>query len=480
MTAVSYVTWGMSARNFVMLGFRSLHRSTRYRRAGCRSALLAIASGSILASNAAYGAEADYITNESPVENSVLEVGDIIGRELAPADEAVRGAVFRLPDDLAPFWRDTSLNVKPRTYYFNRQRDESTDSQAWAAGGALEYRSGRWQDRLGFGATLYTTQKLYGPDDKPGSGLLKPVQQGFTILGEAYLDVRVTEDAHLRIYRQTMNLPYVNKNDSRMVPNTFEAYKLVNSENPNFNYILGHVEKIKSRASDDFVYMSEAAGADGTSKGLSMVGARLPLSDEVNFGAISQYSWDVFNTVFAEANAAWIVKDDLAVRVSGQFTDQRSVGDELVGSFDTYNVSLRAAASFGGAVFTFAYSHTDEGARIRNPYGGYPGYISLMLRDFNRAGEDAWLIGLSYDFADIGLRGLSGFVNYASGNTPDSGVAATPDEDELDFTLDYRPPKGLFERFWLRARAAFVDQHGAGANDVNDFRLILNYTLPLL
>jgi hypothetical protein len=463
-----------------MLGSRAPHRGARHFGAGRRAALLAIASGSFLASNGAYGSEAEYINNESPVENSVLDVRDIIGRELAPAEKKAREAVFRLPDDLAPFLRDTSLYLKPRTYYFNRQRDETTDSQAWAAGGALEYRSGRWRDRLSVGATLYTSQKLYGPDDKPGSGLLKPIQQGFTVLGEAYLDVRVTEDTHLRLFRQSMNLPYINRTDGRMVPNTFEAYNFVNSDNPNYNYIVGHVEKIKRRASDDFVYMSEAAGADGTSEGLSMAGARLELSDAVNIGAINQYSWDAFNTLFAEANAAWIVEGDLAVRFSGQFTDQRSVGDELIGSFDTYNVSLRAAASFGGAVLTFAFTHTDEGARIRNPYGGYPGYTSLMLRNFNRAGEDAWLIGLSYDFANAGLPGLSGFVNYASGNTPESGAAASPDEDELDLTLDYRPPKGLFEDFWLRARTAFLEQHGAGADDVTDFRLILNYTVPLL
>ena len=334
-------------------------------------------------------------------------------------------------------------------------------------------------DRVSVGATLYTTQKIHGPQDKPGAGLLKPVQQGFTVLGEAFLNVRVAEQDHLRLFRQSFNLPYVNKNDSRMIPNIHEAVTLLNNEDPFFNYVLGHVSKIKKRDSDEFIHLSEAAGAEGTDKGLSMAGVRFVFAEEANIGAIDQYSWDIFNTFFAEANGAWKVIGNAAVRLSGQFTDQRSIGDELVGSFDTYNVSLKSAASAGGAVLTLAYSHTDDNAGIRSPYGGYPGYLSLMVKDFNRADEDAWLIGLSYDLANIGWDGVSGFVNYASGDTPESGAAASPDQDEFDFTLDYRPLEGLFEGFWLRARVAFVDQQGADATDVKDYRMILNYTIPL-
>ena len=138
------------------------------------------------------------------------------------------------------------------------------------------------------------------------------------------------------------------------------------------------------------------------------------------------------------------------------------------------------AGSLGGAVLTLAYSHTDNNARIRNPYGGYPGYLSLNVRNFNRAGKDAWLIGFSYDFAHIGWHGLSGFINFASGDTPDTGVLASPDQDEFDITLDYRPPKGFLQRLWVRARASFVDQHGPEAIDIADYRVILNYTVPLL
>jgi hypothetical protein len=37
---------------------------------------------------------------------------------------------------------------------------------------------------------------------------------------------------------------------------------------------------------------------------------------------------------------------------------------------------------------------------INNPYGSYPGYLALIEKEFNRAGEKAWLLGFSYDLKD--------------------------------------------------------------------------------
>ena len=105
-----------------------------------------------------------------------------------------------------------------------------------------------------------------------------------------------------------------------------------------------------------------------------------------------------------------------------------------------------------------------------------------MLSDFNCAGEDAWLAGASYDFTSIGVHGLSGFVNYAREYTPDSGSNASPDQSEFDVTVDYRLQSRLVKGLWLRVRAAFLDQDEdvAGGFDVRDYRVILNYRLPLL
>jgi hypothetical protein len=234
---------------------------------------------------------------------------------------------------------------------------------------------------------------------------------------------------------------------------------------------------MKRRNETDFISMSEAAGATGADKGVTMLGALYRFTDDIDIGAINYHGWDTMNIFYTEAHSAWPLAGDLALRLSAQYTDQRSVGDERIGDFDTSVFGGKAAVSYKNAILTLAFSSVDNDSGIRNPWGGYPGYLSLIHKDFNRAGEDAWLIGLSYDFTRLGLPGLSAFTNIASGDTPDKGSHASADQKEFDLTVDYRFSDAL-EGLWIRARTAFVDQDGDG-HDSQDYRLIVNYSVPL-
>ncbi len=451
-----------------------------YKQAG----LYLLAGGLVLLAPTTRAAAPEYIVDEEPVPASVEDERAPL-EEVYPEEIPIPSAFPRLKrrlETLPPFWRDTQLRAHPRVYYFDRDRDSLNDSTALAYGGWLAYNSGFVSDRVRLNAAVFTTQRAYGPGDKDGTLLLKEGQQGFTVLGEANVELKFSKALFAKLYRQPFNLPYLNRNDSRMVPNTFEAYSLVNQSLGNTALVLSHVRQMKLRDSDDFISMSEAADIDGRDEPLSMLAARYDFTDDVNIGALTQYAWEFMNTFYSEANAVWNVGDDWALRFGGQFTDQRSVGDEIGGDFDTYVVGGKIAASYRGATLTLAFSTTDDGARVINPYGGYPGYLALMIENFNRADEDAWLVGASYDFSRIGAPGLSSFVNYARGSTPDSGSNASPDQWEFDITVDYRLPSGLLEGLWFRARAAFLDRDDdpGGAGDVSDIRFIVNYDLPIL
>jgi len=226
--------------------------------------------------------------------------------------------------------------------------------------------------------------------------------------------------------------------------------------------------------------MSEITGNDDTCEGLTTAGARYTFSQGSEIGAFNLYSWDLWNTFYAEANATWEPTAKTNIRLSWQHTDQRSVGDELDGDFSTYVFGGRMATSYQGAILSLAFSSTGNGSKIRSPYGSYPGYLSLMIRDFNRADEDALLVGLSYNLKFLGLDGFSFFTNYARGNTPDSGENTSPDQQEIDLTVDYRFKRDYLKGLWLRVRGAYLNQDGPEGNDVKEFRAIINYELPVL
>jgi hypothetical protein len=56
---------------------------------------------------------------------------------------------------------------------------------------------------------------------------------------------------------------------------------------------------------------------------------------------------------------------------------------------------------------------------------------------------------------------------------------ALPDRTEYDITVDWKPPEGILEGLWVRARYNHIDNVGDGERN-RDYRLILNYTLPFL
>ena len=374
------------------------------------------------------------------------------------------------------------LVLKPRTYYLHRGYDVADTRAGWALGGGLEFRSGWWEDRVRFGATISTTQKLYGPSDKDGTQLFKPGPEAFTVVSEAYATIRLAGDHGVRIGRQTLDLPYLGKHDLRMIPNTFEAVGIGNKPGDGFAYMAGYVDSIKYKDSDEFIPMSEAAGVEGSDDGLTFWGARYRMPDQSVYGLLHQRTPDLFETTFAKVEQRVVLADETSLWADISYTGQSSIGDQLLGDFSTHLVSARLELVSGAQKFRVGMSRTDEGGGIKKPYGNPANYLSIIINDFDRADEDAISLGYSYDFGQVGPGKLSFFANAVWGETPDKGPNASPDASEFDLTVDWRLNQGWSEKVWVRFRGAWVrqDEDFPGADDLFDFRIIVNYDFDLL
>jgi len=379
------------------------------------------------------------------------------------------------------FLQGSSLLLQPRAYYLDRDRDKNQDNVGLALGGAIKYKSGWWLNQLRLNATLFTSQDIYGPSDKDGTLLFKPGPEGFTVLGEANLTWRFAENTGMRIGRQRFELPYLGSHDIRMVPNTFEAFAVGDLSDSGLAWIAGYIDGIKRKNDDKFISMSEAAGADGTNKGVAMGSARYRFPDGTLLGATNQHSFDVFNTFFVKAEKDFALASDRWLGVNLQYTDQRSVGDNLIGDFDTNMIAAKLELKMSATTWRAAYSKTGSDRGIQKPYGNPANYLSVIVDDFDRAGEEALLLGITHDFGRIGTANVSMFANIVYGNTPDAGPNASPDETEYDFTADFRLKDGWTDRIWLRIRAAYIDQdEDQGGDDFLDFRIIANYDFTAL
>jgi hypothetical protein len=255
-----------------------------------------------------------------------------------------------------------------------------------------------------------------------------------------------------------------------MIPNTFEAYRLDIKPSDVFRFGCAYVTREKTKTSAEFRPMSEVAGVHGVDRGTSVVGFLLGAKEATYIGAINELTWDLLNIAYVEASKTWRLADGFQLRGELQFIDQQSVGDELLGGFATQLYGASVIASYRSAVLSVAFTSTADGSKILRPFGGVPAFNSLMISDFDGAGENSWGVGLSYDFARIGLTGVKAFANYAHGE-----LSANQHEDEIDATVDYRIDRGTLRNFWLRLRYA----HNSPSNQpsIEDFRVILNYTL---
>jgi hypothetical protein len=395
----------------------------------------------------------------------------------APEPGPAPAASAEKTSEQSPFIRDSKFSGVVRTYYFNRDKYDNSRSEAWALGGWLNYQSGYLADLLRVGATVYTSQPLYAPADRDGTSLLKPGQDGYTVLGQIYGEVKFAERIFGAIGRKEYETPYVNKNDNRMTPQTFEgatAYGRAGGKDgtPEWRFGGGYLTKIKTRNSDEFVWMSRAAGAS-VDRGVYLAGANFENKD-FSLGAINYYSEDIINIFYTEGAYGLKLDGGNKLKLGAQFSNQGSTGDKLLtgSAFSNHQWGFKADLSAGSALLTAAYTDTGKGPDMRSSWGAYPGYTFVQVQEFDRSKESALMLKGLYDFSKHGAEGLSAYALYVHGAGRQS---PSYNEDEYDLNLQWTPKAGRLKGTSFRVRYAHVAQRGGGDPAINDFRIIVNY-----
>jgi hypothetical protein len=384
--------------------------------------------------------------------------------------------------------RDTTFGVQLRSEYLDRDNFNRSQSEAWALGGSAGVKTGYFLDAVAVGATVYTSQRLYGPLDKDGTKLLQPGQDSYTAIGELYGQFKLTDGVVAIAGRRMFNTPFINAQDSLMTPNTFVVYAVQgaihNTEDSSaLRFGAGYVDKIKPRNAQDFESMATAAGApSGVERGVYVAGANFTAGGFA-FGAIDYYSADIINIAYSEIKYAVPLARRVSLRFGAQYTDQHSTGNDLLTGklFSTNQYGLKAEIGFGGALLTVArtqtaigtVSPTGSGTDMRNPWGAYPGYTAVQIEYFYRAGENATLLRAAYNFPK--RTNLSVYGLWVHGSTPD--VAKQYAQEEYDANVQWDAPNGPFKGLQLRVRYGHVSQAGPSNQHENELRVLAYYQL---
>ncbi|MNQ73826.1 Porin-like protein NicP precursor [compost metagenome] len=142
-----------------------------------------------------------------------------------------------------------------------------------------------------------------------------------------------------------------------------------------------------------------------------------------------------------------------------------------------------------GAMLTYRYAAHALGLAYQRMSGdtGYA-YIAgsdpflfnyVQFGDFANRDERSWQLRYDFDFAGLGVPGLTFMTRYLSGDSIDLG-ANRPDGKEWERNTDiaYVFQSGPLKNLGVKWRNATVRTRHFG-NDLDENRLILSYSLPL-
>lgn len=427
------------------------------------------------------GAEAQAQQPPPAVPDAVAETAEAANLSSTELGRTEMGQSFttltrrqRISEERRHAFRDIEFKWELRSYDFDKTQYNGSQSAAWAAGGSAGFTTGYFRELAQFGATGYTSQPVSAPAGKAGTQLLQPDQTGYTVLGEAFARLHF-EDVGIQLGRSGYDTPYLNRNDSRMTPQTFEGVTLIGAHGgeggPEWRYGGGYISAEKQQNSQEFISMAKVAGAS-VDRGVYVAGASYKDGD-LSIGAIDYYSRDIINIAYTELSYAWVVAEDRMLLVHAQYTSQSSVGEDLLtgSQFSTDQFGVKTELRTRIALLSVAYTVTGRGADMRSPWSGYPGYTSVQLTNFNRAGENALMLRAATTFE---VKGLSAYALWVHGYPPVNPKQLA--QDEYDANLQWTARKGALRGLALRLRYAYVTRSD-GAHQ-NELRIMLSYAPP--
>lgn len=395
----------------------------------------------------------------------------------------------------AEFLKDSKANLELRNFYFNRDFRQhnapQNKAEEWAQGFLLRYESGFTEGTVGFGvdAIGLLGVKLDSSPDRSGSGLLQRDREAPRRAQDEYGELGMT--AKVRVSKSVLKagtllpkLPVLMANDSRLLPQTFEGGQLNSQEIDKLNVDLGQVRQVNQRDSTDYEDMAITTG------GAKNIKARSTNSDQFNFANLT-YKWsDSLNTTYGYGGLDnfyrqhFLGLNHVLARGEGQSlkSDLRFARSLDEGGSNVDNKAFGAMFTYGiqGHAFGLGYQRMsgDTGFAYIN---GADAYLVnfVQIGDFANKDEQSLQARYDFNFASVGIPGLTFMTRYLQGDNIDLGAGKPEGKEwERDTDIGYVVQSGTLKNFGIKWRNATVRTSHFG-NKLDENRLILSYSIAL-
>ena len=438
---------------------------------------------------------------------------------------AVAVGVLAQQAGAAGFIEDSKATLGLRNFYINTDNRDGTGAnknEEWGQGFDLRFISGYTQGTVGFGidaigllgvrldsggGTNGATATSYGGTVFPSKSNGEAVDN-FSSLGlTAKAKISQTE---LKLGTLQPKNPVIATNDGRLLPQTWQGGQITSGEIKDLTLVGGQIEAVKGRNSSNNEQLSiGGANTRGTawrdSNKFIYAGGDYKITKDLTaqyyYGNLEDfYKQHFLGLVHSWAIGPGVLKSDLRYfnssddgkngtdsnyYSSGNYTGLRNgrgeVSNNLYSGLFLYTV---AGHTFGGG---YQVSNGSSDFPWLNQGDGSSNYTitDMQIQKFGRAGERTWQARYSYDFAKLGVPGLTAGAVYLRGDNIDTYGAKGKtsngaSEWERDITVAYVVQEGPLKNLGLMWKNAMWRNDIANQRDQDENRLIVSYSIPLL
>lgn len=388
----------------------------------------------------------------------------------------------------AAFVEDSKATLELRNMYLNRDfRDGvgplgNSYGELWGQGFIGKFESGYTEGTVGVGVDAIGLLgiKLDSGGGR-GEGNMMALDTDNNPVNEQS-ELGLTAKA--RISKSTLHvgtlqpvLPVVQYTNTRLLPGTYTGGLLTSQEVSGLTLHAGRLTEYNLRDSSNNEEF--APNVDN----FDFAGAAYAFNPQLT----ASYYYGDYENVYKQHFGGLVHKlplgEGLSLTSDLRYFNSKDQGDANSGKIDNDMYQGMFTLGVGAHKFGAGYQNLSGDGAFPFIAGADPFSINLVTYNiFTKRETDAWQVRYDYDFASLGVPGLTFMTRYVSGTNIENAAKTYDDgkewerDTDLVYTLQSGTLKGL--RFHLR-NVTYRAESRVG-RDVDENRVIVSYTLPLL
>jgi len=403
---------------------------------------------------------------------------------------AIAGLALPASAEEGGFVEGAKVNLNLRNFYINRNFTNPTKAQGkaeeWTQSFILDAKSGFTQGTVGFGMDvlgLYSI-KLDGGKGTGGTQLLPLDHDGRPAdnFGRTNVAFKAKlSQTEVKVGEWMPVLPILRSDDGRSLPQTFRGGQITSKEIAGLTLYGGQFRANSPRDDSSMSDMSMTGKAAFTSDRFNFQGGEYLFNDKRtqiglwNAQLKDIYSQQYLNVLHSQPLGDWTLGANLG------FFYGKEDGSARAGDLDNKTWYGMFSAKYGGNTFYLGLQKlTGDSAwlRVNGTSGGTLANDSYNA-SYDNAQERSWQLRHDYNFAAMGIPGLTLMNRYISGDNVHTGTITDGKEWGRESELGYTVQSGTLKDLNVRWRNSTMRRDFSN-NEFDENRLIVSYPISLL